>query len=149
MSKLSCIEKLQQVVTPKRNVVKEYAKKKSILRLYEVGDRVLVRRGPSEFFHRGGTVIKIIGIATFQVKFDDGWISTCNQFNMKPVDKFAATDLVQDIQDDAERAYDDATAAVEVPLVPVQVPDVQKTPMQGQRYPRRIRQQTRRLGIDE
>lgn len=53
------------------------------MRKYEVGTKVLVRRGKVKKFEWLGKVVQVISPTSYRIKFPSGLESTHNQFNMK------------------------------------------------------------------
>ena len=74
-----------RVTVPPKDISKFYNSKKTTLKKYPVGTKVLVRRGAGEKFTLQGLIVKVINPTTYRIKFPSGREATFNQFHLKAV----------------------------------------------------------------
>lgn len=137
-TKLSCLNGVPRSPNCRnRDVQSEYAKRYSRSRIYEDGQRVLIRKGDGKPFIHEGEVCRQVGRYTYLVRLG-GRIVCYNQRNMKPL---YGKGVSLDEYEEADKAYDAVrvpcgeTKAPSISLEQLEAPPVRRYPVRSRRPP--------------
>ena len=128
-----------RVVGRSRDLVKEYALRKSVVKDFKPGETVLLRKSRKEPYKHCGKFLRKVGRFTYEVEMN-GRSCVFNQANMK----LCVGTVDFDLNDRLDEAYEDAAQREPVAIAPPVVPVPKSVPVPLRRSARQ-RQAPNRL----